>query len=198
MKNQKVLELANKFADLIEKSPVNVEFHAQRQRFSDFFDMFRKNMRTIIGEIGGEMTTLKARDFDPKMLALFNKVYHDVIEIYRETRESDPYVPAKKLVQLVLEKPNSSIIENLDFLAKHHLAQTNVDFKESQSLVNPQIRSLGLLKSLANQLKQFMDTYPLVKAPIKSDRPASLKENVKDFGVQEPIGPDAATKPGLK
>lgn len=198
MKNQKVLELANKFADLAEKSPVNVEFHAQRQRFSDFFEMFRTKMRSIIGEIGGEITTLKARDFDPKMLALLNKVYHDVIEIYRQTRESDPYVAAGKLVQLVLEKPNAPIIDNLDFLAKHHLGQTNVDFKETSSLTNPQVRSLGMLKALANQLKQFMATYPVVKAPIKSDCPASLRENVLDLVPQEKVGPDALTKPGLK
>lgn len=194
MKNHKVLQLADKFADMAEKSPVNMEFHAQRQRFSDFFEMFRKNLRTIVGEMGGEITTLKARDFDPKMLTLLNKVYHDVIEIYRTTKEYDPYATAGKFVQLVLERPNGPVIDNLDFLAKHHVGQTNVDFRESQSLVNPKIRSLDMLKALANQIKQFMATYPLLRVPSKSDRPLSLKENVQDITPGDKLGPDDATK----
>lgn len=198
MKNQKLLELADKFADLAQKSPINVEFHAQRQRFSDFFEMFRKNLRTIVGEMGSEITTLKARDFDPKMLAMLNKVYHDVIEIYRTTKQDDPYAAAGKLVQLVLEKPNGPIIDNLDFLAKHHLKQTNVDFGESESLRHPQMRSLELLKTLAGHLKQFMATYPLVKPPSQSIRPVSLKENVMEITPDDKAGPEDVTKPGIK
>jgi hypothetical protein len=199
MKNQRVLELANKFADMTKmKSPVNVEFHAQRQRFSDFFEMFRKNLRTIIGEMGSEISTLKGREFDTKMLVLLNKVYHDVIEVYRTTKQDDPYAAAGKLVQLVLERPNGPVIENLDFLTKHHLKQTNVDFGETESLRHPQIRSLELLKTLATQLRQFMATYPLVKPPAgQSNRPVSLKENVQDISPGDKLGPEDVTKPGI-
>lgn len=199
MKNQRVLELANKFADLTQHRPLgNVAFGDQQDRFADFYDKIRTNLRAIISQIGGEITTLKARDFDPKMLALLNKVYQDVIQIYREATPSDPYAAAGKLVQLVLEKPNGPIIDNLDFLAKHHLAQTNTNFKETQLLKHPQMRGLELLKALANHLKQFIATNPLAKPSGQFDPPSALRENVEDITPESKSTPEDVTKPGLK
>jgi hypothetical protein len=47
-----------------------------------------------------------------------------------------------------------------------------------------------LLKTLANHLKQFMATYPLVKA-------SDSKEEIKD-AVPDTLGPNDVTKSGLK
>jgi len=185
MKYEKVFEMAEKFAQLSDKTvhqfSSNIEFQAQRDMLEQFSSKLIREMKVGIGEMGNEINTLKERNFDSKMLELFIKLYYGLIKIYKEIDKTKPYIAGEKFVEYVLERPNSSIINNLDFLAKLHLKQTNVDYKPSKVLTHPEIRSLDLFKKLAVEARYFINEHPLVKPMIKSEPPIGLPRTMENI-----------------
>lgn len=207
MKNQKLLEAIDKFAAMLD-IPVtkvspgsqqavpgdNEQFAQQRERLANFYEHFSNSLRRIRNELESEIGTLRERNFDPKMLKLLVKVFSTVVEIYREISSEKPYIAAEKLVHYVFDRQTAMYIDNLDFLAKHHLKQTNVDFKAGPVLGHPQMRSLEDLKSLAHGLREFMNRYPMIK-PLTTPPPAmGLKDIVQDIGTEEKAGQGDKTK----
>lgn len=186
MKYQKVFEMLEKFTTLaaqetVYQSPVNIEFQNQRDRLTKFYGNFQSKLRAIISEIDGEIRILRERKFDDKMMKLLLKFHQDLISIYKEIDQDNPYPAAEKLVYYVLESPNKHIINNLDFLAKHHLQQTNVSFMAGKILQHPEIRGLAAVKELAGHLRSFMAQYPMIKPPPPLPQaPATLQENLQD------------------
>src|ERR1700679_3974840 len=184
MKYQKVFEMAAKFADLSGKTvhqfSSNIEFQAQRYMLEQFSSKLIREMKLAIGEMSSEINTLKERNFDSKMLELFVKMYYGLINIYKEIDKAKPYIAAEKFIEYVLERPKSSIIDNLDFLAKLHLKQTNVDYKPSKVLTNPEIRSLDLIKKLAVEARYFINEHPLVKPLVPAAPPVGLPQTLEN------------------
>lgn len=170
--NKKVFELIEKFVVLAEQDDVNVRYQAQRDMLNKFYEHFVGNLRTILGEFSGDMKVLKERNFNPKMFQLLTGVYHDVVDITKSVSSDKPYASAEKLINYVTHRPTSLVIDNLDFLIKHHLKLTNVDFLEGKVLQHPQIRSLDKLKALSNQLRKFMDEHQLIVPPSPSSPPS--------------------------
>jgi hypothetical protein len=187
MSIQKVLEMAEKFVTLAEepggtaiKTPHNLEYQAERNRLIEFYDHFTRQLRIIINEMGSNLGTLKAREFDHKMFKMLGSAYQSLIDIYKEAKENKPYIAAEKLVRYTLERPNNIVLDNLDFLAKHHMQNTNVDFKPSKALRHPEFHSIDDLKRLALELKKYMAENPLITAPGQSTLPPPrLVENVQ-------------------
>lgn len=180
--------MADRFIALAEgdgtyvKTPHNLEYQDQRTRLSEFYDNFRTQLRRIIGEMGSDLFTLKERQFDPKMFKMFGNAYQNLIDINKEINEDKPYIAAEKLVHYVLERPNSIVLENLDFLAKHHTQVTNVDVGPSKMLKHPEIRSIDALKKFALHLRTFMAENPLIQPPGQSAPPAArLPDIVKEY-----------------
>lgn len=207
MKNQKLLDAIDKFAAMMDLPPTKVspgsqlpgvndneQFAQQRERLAQFYEHFTSSLRRIRNELESEIGTLRMRNFDPKMWKLLVKVFQTVVEIYRETNPEKPYIAAEKLVHYVLDRQTAMYIDNLDFLAKHHLKETNVDFKASPVLGHPQMRSLDALKALAHELRQFMERYPLVK-PLTTPPPRmGLPEIAQDIGSEQKAGKEDKTK----
>lgn len=207
MKNQKLLEAIDKFAELLDipvtkvspgsQQPVpgdNEQFAKQRERLSEFYDHFSNGLRRIRNELENEVSVLRDRDFDPKMWQLLVKVFRAVVEIYKEISPEKQYIAAEKLVHYVFDRQTAMYIDNLDFLAKHHLKETNVDFKAGPVLGHPQMRSLDDLKTLAHGLREFMNRYPLIK-PLTTPPPAmGLQQIVQDIGNEEKAGQGEKTK----
>lgn len=199
MSIQKVLKMAEKFVTMAEGGTTvqppaghNAAFQAQRDRFTQFHEHFARQLRIVINEMGGDLFTLKNRDFDPKMFKLFGNIYQDLISISKELKEDKPYIAAQKLVHYVTDRPTKALIDNMDFLTKQHTKSTNVDFKPSPMLSHPQIRSLDALKKLAAHLAEFMAKHPLIEVLRPTDAPpARLQDSV------EPI-PEFQTGPGEK
>jgi hypothetical protein len=183
MKYQKVFEMAEKFATLsggtVFKTPADKEYQAQRDRFQKFSDHFKRNLKVIINEMSGELHTLKERNFNSKMMQLFARVYNILIEIFKMIDETKPYIAAEKLVHYITERPNSAVIDNLDFLAKHHLKKTNVDFRAGPTLSQPEIRSLDMIKKLSIQLREHMAKYPVLAPMQSSEVPIGLEKNLE-------------------
>lgn len=189
MSIQKVLEMADRFVTLAEgekddgthiKTPHNLEYQDQRTRLTEFAYELAKQLRRVIGEMGSDLFTLKERQFDPKMFKMFSAAYQNLISMSKEIQEDKPYIAAEKLVHYVLERPNSIVLDNLDFLAKHHTRATNVDFKPSALF--PEIRSIDELRRLAMHLRKYMAENPLINPPGQSAPPAArLPDIVKEY-----------------
>lgn len=189
--------MAEKFAALSEttqyRTPVNNEFQAQRDRLSKFYESFNDGLRRVRNEMEHEIGLLKMRGFDRKMLHLMSQVHNTILEIYKTIDPNKPYIAAEKLVRYVTERPSMPIIDNLDFLAKHHIKQTNVDFKPGKFLVHPEIRSFDALKKLTTELRNFMVAHPLITTPTIS--PVSgLGDVVKDLGGEAKSGKEEKTR----
>ena len=201
MSIQKVLEMAAQFIALAEgdtkvSTPSN-EYQAQRNRLSKFSEELEKGLRSAINEMSNDLSTLRYRDFDPKMFKLLGNIYQTLIDIIKSLDESKPYIAAEKVVRLVSERQTRIILENLEYLAKAHVSATNVDFTPSPRLKHPEIRSFAVLRKLASELKQFMDKHPLIVPPGQLaptvPPPALLRQREPEFtaGKEEETNPSS-------
>jgi hypothetical protein len=176
MSHEKVCKMIDQFVSLADEitgqlPAPSVAYKTQRALLDKFYEQLHDSLRAITGELGGEIVVLRERQLDAKMMKMLIKVYQELHAIIRELNREKPYDGAKKLVQLVLEKPSSSIIDNLDFLAKQHLLLTNVDFTAGPMLQHPEMRSLDRLKALATRTRQFMVQHPLIEPPVSAQLP---------------------------
>jgi hypothetical protein len=156
--SQQIIELANKFANLTSYMSTNSTNEDLINKFQEH--MIRK-LHTIISNLGGEILVLKNRQFDPKMSALLQKTYQDLITIYQDLHQTDPYNGARKLIDYVLGRNTGMVLDNLDFLIKNHLQKTNESMITGKLLQHPQIKSFHELKELANYAKDFITINPL-------------------------------------
>jgi hypothetical protein len=193
MKYQKILQLVENFVSLADekvfymppKNPIDTGFENQRQKLAKFHEHFKRRLTTIIGELAGDIWTLKERQFDRKLFGLLGQVYHDLIQISQKSDLDKPYATAEELIRYVTERPSGPIIDNLDYLAKHHIEQTNVDFGGGKTLIHPTMHSLDDLKKLVVQLETFMAQNPLLttqeSAPIPNPSIERNMENIPAF-----------------
>lgn len=203
MSIQKILEMAEKFVTLADegtviKTPHNMEYEDQRNRLSKFYDHFTRQLRVIINEMEGDLWMLRQRKFDSKLLKALSGVREELITIFKGIQEDKPYRAAEKLVNYVTNRSSKMILDNLDFLAKHHLQVTNEDFVPSPRMQHPQVHSLDALNKLATELKEFMEKNPLIVPPGATEsemptRPPPAKERPL-FGPENELGPQDKTK----
>jgi hypothetical protein len=187
-------ELANKQDKTValEKKPtnINVQFEAQRE----FGRKFRMDLRRIHGELSGDILMLKERQFDPKMRLLAEKVKDQINKILLNVKENNPHASGWELVDYVLEKPNRDIIDNLDFLTKHHMQTTHPEtrFEIRSPLKEAEVNGFQHLKELAHQIKDYMEQHPPLGVPTSNPPPPLEVNPMADPAFMAP--PDAVTK----
>jgi len=191
-KYQNVINLANSFLTLAEDQGSNYnDWESQQSKLDQFYLHFSKSLRFIINSLEGSLWSLKERKFDTKGYQALVKLQNQLIEINKQIKPNNPYLAANKLVNLVLDRPNLMIIDTLDFLIKHHLQQTQVDFRPSLSLRHPDVKELTNLKDLAEQLRNFMSKNPLIEKPtISTQQLENTLQDVPSFKG----GPEDKTK----
>lgn len=193
MSYRQILKLAQKF-ETSYQSLNDTNFQNEQQKMlGNFYENFYRKILNIINELNGDLTVLKERQFDDKMTKLLSKIHNDLIDIIKKTDPHKPYGGANQLIHFVLEKPNSSIIDNLDFLAKHHIANTNINIITGPVVGHPKITSLDHLKSLAKQLQDFINKNPISLGSIPSSKLQENMQNVPSF----PSGNEDITNPGI-
>lgn len=197
MSYSKILQLATKFAHKSLITLDDIRFQDQKDMLNNFQQDFYRKLSKIINQLNGDIFVLKKRNFDSKMMKLLAKVNKDLIEIVRNLNQDNPYIITGNFINYVLGKPNGPIIDNLDFLAKHHINKTNEEFQIGPMLKHPEITSLDELKSLAQNLQNFMKEHPLIKAPEIKSGPANLEDNLKDVPAFL-AGQEDVTNPGAK
>lgn len=197
-KTRHLIALAEELADkqdktvALEKRPANINLQFEAQR--EFGRKFRMDLRRIHGELSGDILMLKERQFDPKMRLLAEKVKEAVNKILQGVKESNPHASGWELVNYVLEKPHRDIIDNLDFLAKHHMQTTHptTNFEIRSPIKIAEVNGFQHLKELAHQVKNYMEDNPPLTVPTSSPPPPLQANPMADPAFIAP--PDAVTK----
>jgi hypothetical protein len=154
----------------------------QHKRLDEFATKFHGKLQLISAEIQGDLMVLRERGFDKELQKQLFKVWQEVISVAHsfnpETVAAKKlYLAAQAVVSYVKLPATRAILDNLDFLAKHHLKKTNVDLGVmTPGLGHPQFKSLGLLISLADYLEKYMADNPLLEQ--KMPTPSQLTSTV--------------------
>lgn len=188
MMGLRILQLLEKYADgtantaLLENS--GARFQHQRERLAEFAHQTYTRFRLILSELEGDALVLRERDFNPNMQKMLVKVWQDLQQILKSFNTVSPYTVAQKIVEYVNSRSTRSILDNLDFLAKNHLEQTNKNLPKD---FLPKIRSIPLLINLANHLEKYMKEHPLLSTfkPISQEELAKVRVN-PDMGASLP------------
>lgn len=157
-------KLFRKYADTV-LTDENEKFRLQREKLEQFYHDLHLKIKILLGEMEGDLRILKEKDFDKGMWKIFMNLWRDVIDISKEITPDKPYLGASKLVSYVKSRPHKSIIENLDYLVHDFLKKNEVDFRAGLRLQQVQIKSLKLLKSLADHTEAYIAANPLLPVP---------------------------------
>jgi hypothetical protein len=168
MSSLKVLQLIEKYADEVSQPTVLLEdsknHHLHEQmRLNEFSHSFEMKLRIVISELEHDINILKERKFDKEMLKLLVEVWNAITNISLSLSKYSPYLSAIKLIDYVNSKRTKDIIDNLDFLAQHHLKETNESFTQNMGMKNPEIKGLKLLLNLVSYLENYMKENPLLE-----------------------------------
>ena|SRR5258708_7657620 len=200
MTNLKVLQLLKKYADeagtvLLENS--DARFKHQRQRLSEFSHQLYTRFRLIISELEGDLMTLRERQFDRDMQKITIKVWQDLHQIAKIFNQDKPYIMAQKIIDYVKSRHTPAILENLDFLAKHHLQQTH---EGPPSKFHAQFRSIQLLFNLSEYLEKYMTEHPMlpIMQPTPQEELAKIKTTIEPGGALTPADKTAPSIPQAK
>jgi hypothetical protein len=176
----------------------NQQFQAQREMLTRFYDFFHRHLRQAMSQMESDIGILKVRGFDPNMRRLFIEVYKQMEEIYKHTSETKPYLAAQEFVDYVGDRHHRSIIDNLEFLAKHHLETTKPQTmaplpKSMRHIV--EVESPKMIKELAEKLKQHMEQFPLIAAFTPTPIPPRPEPAVEH--PTQPAGEGEKTNPAI-
>lgn len=158
---------------LSPKEQQNQKFQAQRARLDKFGRYFSGKCRAILNELDGEIFTLRQRKFDPQMLELLVDIKNNIEYICKKMDYNNPYTTAYELVDYILDKPTRVSIENLEFLAKHHLEKTKPAGNYPPFAFNAEVRSLEKLLGFAYSNRAYMEANPMLHFPNFSSVPAN-------------------------
>lgn len=178
------------------RNDYNVKYQTQRDMLAKFYNFFHNRLRATIGRMESDLGTLKERNFDKSMWSLLARLYKHLESIYARVSQEKPYSAAQELVDYVNDRQRRAVIDNLDFLARHHLESTKPETSTPLPSTVKQVgeaESLGMLSSLADQIKEHMEKNPLIVEPITTPPPAKRETP----GAQHPsvaIGPEEKTK----
>jgi len=149
-------------------APEDDPFTFQRKREELGYELQMK-LRMILAELEHELGLLKTREFDPEMLKLYNEVRHRLETIARTMNVANPIKTAREIVLYLDNRHTKAVLENLDFLAEHHLEKTKVPFQSGGLLVHPKVRSFKLIPQLLQFAKEFLT----------EQSPQSMQETVR-------------------
>lgn len=188
-------DLANKMEGTIvpdnRRETLNQQFEKQRE----FARKTYNKARNIHAELLGDIFTLKHRNFNPDMLKLAIKVKEDLEKLFRSYKESSPHTFGQKIVSFALDRPNGPIIDNLDFLTKHHIQSTQVQGDLPAFAKHAEVNSFKHLKELALETKAYMDQNPPIPVPMVSSYPPEPNPAADPSFLTDP---EAATAVGRK
>jgi hypothetical protein len=165
MSRHQVQQLAQKFANTVLLD-TNQKFKRQRVRLEQFAYDLRLKLGMLVREMEHDIGLLRERGFSKDMHKMYIKLWNDVIGIYKKLDMEKPYSAAEEFLAYAKNKHVRDVIDNLEFLAEHHLKKTNVDFRPSPTMEQPQLRSIKLFKRLTQHLETYLKNNPLLPVPV--------------------------------
>lgn len=184
--------MPNRKAQIKKLSDKNEQFRLQRERLEHFSHDLLLRLRMLISEMEGDLKVLKIKNLDKKVWKIFAKLWGQLIEIAKHLDSGKSYQSAQAVIDLVKTRPHKAIVENLEFLIQHHLKQTEVNFEPGPLLQPVQVRSLKLLKALADYLEKYIQDNPLLNYP-GSNPPPPLEIQEPQEEKVAPPGSEGAT-----
>lgn len=184
MSYKKILQLADKFA---EKSQ-NEQFQEQRAMLEKFSDEYLNTLKSILGEMEGDLLTLKEKGFPRAKWKEFGLFWKELVEIYKSYDESQPYEGAKKLLLFVASKSKESFIRTLNAEVHKFLKEKEVDFGAGADLSQSEVNSLRRLWDFSNRTAKTMVSNPLLPDPrelITTPPPRVLFDRNKETVVDD-------------
>jgi len=167
MSYKEVQQLALKYAKLLKVSDRNSDFHEQRLKMWHFYVFFYSKLRSLLGDMEGNIRTLKEKKLDSQSLKMYVKLYHELLEIMKSTDKEKPYIMAERFAHYVLNGWGRAAAEldNLDFVIQHHLKKNEVDMKSGPMLGQSRVDTLQSLRDLAKQVRDFIKSNPTIPIP---------------------------------
>jgi hypothetical protein len=154
-----------------------------RQAVANFSLDFREKLRLVIAEMEGDLLLLRYRHFDKALLNAYGDIWKYVVKVNKQSAFSDPIGAVHEIISYVGRQ--KQIIENIEFMAKRHVENTNVDTKMTGRMTHPKLRGLATLLHFVNhietELKKIEPStttqktwFPPAKAPKDLDKVPSL------------------------
>jgi hypothetical protein len=177
MVNPKVLELLRKYSD--ERDPtgfvnVNTPNTANQEKLENYGHELHMKFRAVLAELEHDASLLKMRNFDPEMLKLLVGIWRHLEKLFVGMNQEQPLKTAHQIVQILNDRHTKAVIDNLIFLAEHHVKSTNVNYTPSKFLRNPELRGLKLLL----ELKKTAENAPGSIAPVVA--PEVIRQTVQE------------------
>lgn len=163
MSNQKIQQLANKYAD--QGSDPNQKFQEQRVRLSNFFDTFHKQYHTVMMEMEGDLRVLREKEFDKNLWKIFGKLWATLIDLGKRLDADNIYPSIGNIVNYASSRSVLPVIDNLDFLIQNFMKHNQVDFLPSNMIQTAKIKSLKNLKRMLFDAGIYMKNNPLIAVP---------------------------------
>src|ERR1700723_1409797 len=118
MSYREIQQLAQKFATQLIAHERDMGFDEQKLKTWHFYVWFYSRLRALLGEMEGNIRTLKEKQLDSQSLKVYIKLYRELLEIMKSTDKENPYVMADKFVKYVLGGWGraASELDNLDIV----------------------------------------------------------------------------------
>ena len=157
-----------------------------RQAIANFSVDLREKLRLVLAEMEGDLLTLKYRHFDKALFLAYGDIWKHLVKANKQYGFSDPIECAHEVISHV--KNNMKIIENIEFMAKRHVDNTNVDVKLTKHMSHPKLRGLSTLMRfvdhIENELKKI-ETPAVTQKTWAPPRPKDL-DVVPSLSIKPP------------
>jgi hypothetical protein len=182
MSYNKIQELSNKFATQVLLNQADDASRVQKEHIQKF----PQQLQRLLGEMEGEIVTLKGRGYPAKRLEVYVRAYNDLRNMISSSDRDNPYKLATEFAQYVLDGTTGHMMRYLVSTVQHHLGTGHPS-------PLPAIKQLALqVKSLGEKSDVFQkDEYPFPLKP--TGREISKEPTVEEISTN-PAVPNARAK----
>ena len=160
MSYKKVLELADKFAQKTSVFGHDQERLLQQGRIQEFFDQFKRHLRSYINEMDGDHMSLRIMGYPRPKLKELATIHQGLIEKAHRLNDQQPLESVQEAVSFIFAKSTRTLINSLEESIQHFLKHNQVDFAPGAGPPHARVESLRNIIALATQAQEFLNAQP--------------------------------------
>lgn len=160
MSSKSVINLARKFANKYFNDKVKLAKY--QQSMEDFYFETTGFLRTVLGEMEGDLIVLKNKNIDKNLYILLAKARNKISEFSLEIDPKNPYLGIQALINWADNRNNKAVLENLDFLLKHYSNISNIEFIPITNVTQAKTDSVENFLILIKALKNHLANNPMM------------------------------------
>lgn len=155
--------MTRKLLETLAKKFANDRFDAKnKEKLESFYYDQVNQLKTIIGEMSGDLLLIKEKGLPIDIRHLFGKIYQQIIALYKEIDPENPYAGTLNLIKWIETKHNKDLLDNLDYLIKKYLNKNELNFHSKEILRQPTTTSINKFMQITKQLKKFIISNPVI------------------------------------